>query len=273
MATYHGLALTLGASSSSLPDPHAVPGLSLWLDAGDRSTLWKDTFMVNPVTQDGDPVGLWKDKSGNGFNFLNVNLSQQPTYKTGIMGSEAAILGDGSKTYLHNSTCNIATTTGITIYVVIKAVATSSFQSVFSAYAGAGTATTTPDGWDFETWTSSRWLLDRFDTDTDGLLLSKTAASSDFTQSQIIACSIDLGAGVGKIWVNGGTSSSDTMSDRTHINPTAMRIFARVDSAVEYFGGYLSQVLAYAGPHSTNQVNQILQYLSFRSSIPVAMAT
>lgn len=182
-------------------------------------------------------------------------------------------MGDGAKTFLHNATYNISTTSGITIYIVTKAVATTTFQSIFSAYPGAGTPTTTPDGWDFETWTSSRWLLDRFDTDSDGLLLAKTAVGGDFTAPQIIVGSVDLSSGTAKMWVNGGTSSSDTMSDRTHINPSALRIFARVDTAVEYFNGYLHQVLLYTGAHSPAQVNQVLTYLAMRSSIGVSTAT
>ena len=48
--------------------PASISGLQLWLDASDGSTLFTDSAGTTPATADGDPVGCWKDKSGNAKN-------------------------------------------------------------------------------------------------------------------------------------------------------------------------------------------------------------
>ena len=54
----------------------------VWYDPSDKSTLFQDVAGTVPVTKDGDPVALMRDKSGNG-NHATVTVSTaRPTYKT-----------------------------------------------------------------------------------------------------------------------------------------------------------------------------------------------
>ena len=46
--------------------PTSISGLQLWLDASDSSTLYQNSNGTTAATADGDPVGYWADKSGNG---------------------------------------------------------------------------------------------------------------------------------------------------------------------------------------------------------------
>lgn len=53
-----------------------------WYDPSDKSTLFQDATGTIPVTKDGDPVGLMKDKSGNGNHAKQTVSTARPIYKT-----------------------------------------------------------------------------------------------------------------------------------------------------------------------------------------------
>lgn len=54
----------------------------VWFDPSDKSTLFQDVAGKIPVTKDGDPIGLMKDKSGNGNHAVQTVSTARPTYKT-----------------------------------------------------------------------------------------------------------------------------------------------------------------------------------------------
>lgn len=68
--------------------PAAAPGLKLWLDAADISTLAQNSDGSTPVTADNDPIGYWADKSGNGNHATQATTSAKPTYKTNIQNGQ-----------------------------------------------------------------------------------------------------------------------------------------------------------------------------------------
>lgn len=53
-----------------------------WYDPSDKSTLFQDVAGTIPVTTDGDPVGLIKDKSGNNNHATQPVSAARPTYRT-----------------------------------------------------------------------------------------------------------------------------------------------------------------------------------------------
>lgn len=59
----------------------------VWYDPSDKSTLFQDVAGTVPVTKDGDPIGLMKDKSGNGNHATQSVSAARPLYKTdGVLG-------------------------------------------------------------------------------------------------------------------------------------------------------------------------------------------
>ena len=54
----------------------------VWYDPSDKSTLFQDVAGTVPVTKDGDPVALMKDKSGNGYHATQSVSTARPLYKT-----------------------------------------------------------------------------------------------------------------------------------------------------------------------------------------------
>ena len=54
----------------------------VWYDPSDKSTLFQDVAGTIPVTKDGDPVALMRDKSGNGNHATQTVSAARPIYKT-----------------------------------------------------------------------------------------------------------------------------------------------------------------------------------------------
>lgn len=54
----------------------------VWYDPSDKSTLFQDVAGTVPVTKDGDPVALMRDKSGNGNHAVQTVSTARPIYKT-----------------------------------------------------------------------------------------------------------------------------------------------------------------------------------------------
>lgn len=54
----------------------------VWLDPSDLSTMFKDVAGTQPVTSNGDPVGLIRDKSGNGNHATQTVSAYRPIYRT-----------------------------------------------------------------------------------------------------------------------------------------------------------------------------------------------
>ena len=69
--------------------PSTIPGLTLWLDAADPSTITIATG-----------VSSWRDKSGNGLNASQATGSAQPVYQQSVLSGLPALYFDGSNDFL-----------------------------------------------------------------------------------------------------------------------------------------------------------------------------
>ena len=54
----------------------------VWYDPSDLSTMFQDAAGTIPVTANGDPVGLIRDKSGNDSHIVQTVSAARPTYQT-----------------------------------------------------------------------------------------------------------------------------------------------------------------------------------------------
>lgn len=84
VALYRGSTFlqTFGSSEFSPLDLFAWGKQGVWYDPSDKSTLFQDVAGTVPVTKDGDPVALIRDKSGNGNHALQSKSTSRPVYKT-----------------------------------------------------------------------------------------------------------------------------------------------------------------------------------------------
>lgn len=69
----------VGGASALLWTPTSLPGLAVWLDAADASTLWADTNATVNVTNNGT-VARWSDKSGFGRHTYQTDATRRPKY-------------------------------------------------------------------------------------------------------------------------------------------------------------------------------------------------
>jgi hypothetical protein len=72
-------------NASQFPDPGEPSRLfsngesGAWFDPNDLSTMFQDAAGLVPVTGIGQPIRLWRDKSGNGNNVTAASDAQRPT--------------------------------------------------------------------------------------------------------------------------------------------------------------------------------------------------
>lgn len=90
-----------------------------WFDATDLATLWQTEDTSTPVTTDGQKVGRWLDKSGNGHVLVNAVDSTRPVYNTAA--SKHWLTFDGSDDFLTKATVNISNNIGfLTVIVAVS---------------------------------------------------------------------------------------------------------------------------------------------------------
>ncbi len=97
--------------------PTDLTGLQLWLDANDASTLFQDAAKTT-AAGDGDVVGAWADKSGQGKDATQTTTADKPTLQTGIVNGLPVVRFDGTDDFL-----NIPDLSALTegeLFVVIK---------------------------------------------------------------------------------------------------------------------------------------------------------
>lgn len=104
------LDLGLWQSRASGFNPLALSPL-LWLDASDASTLYTDSGLTTLVAADGDPVGGWKDKSGNTRHATQASGTNKPAYKTAIKNGLSVVRFDGVNDSLATATFGLANLT------------------------------------------------------------------------------------------------------------------------------------------------------------------
>jgi hypothetical protein len=83
--------------------PTDLAGLAIWLDVADLATLFTDSAKTTPVTGDGDVVGAWADKSGNGNDVLQNTTAKKPLYKVNVKNGLACLQFDGTASRMDKS--------------------------------------------------------------------------------------------------------------------------------------------------------------------------
>ena len=77
------------------PLPVTIPGLQLWLDSADPTTLYDSDVGGSLVTTDGSAIARWEDKSGKGRHLTQPIVNKRPVLKTGIKNGKNVLEFDG----------------------------------------------------------------------------------------------------------------------------------------------------------------------------------
>ena len=90
--------------------PAQLPGLGLWLDAADAST----------ITLNGSTVSQWNDKSGNNFHLSQANAALQPRYVAAGMNGKPALNNEDGRYLQRGTTPMFRNVPGATIVAVYR---------------------------------------------------------------------------------------------------------------------------------------------------------
>lgn len=86
-----GISSGFSFSQSAAWTPAQLPGLALWLDAADAST----------ITLNGSTVSQWNDKSGNNRHASQATAANQPTRTLNGLGGRTVLTFDGVNDFLN----------------------------------------------------------------------------------------------------------------------------------------------------------------------------
>lgn len=135
-----------GYSAVSPPNPLQIFGSNLkgWYAAWDAATLFTDTARTAPVSADGDAVGGWADKSGNGNHLQQATAGNRGLYKTAIQNGRSVLRLDGVDDLI-NGVSNFvwSSASGVTICVLAKYAAYASGTNTLCGQRANGTPSST----------------------------------------------------------------------------------------------------------------------------------
>lgn len=118
-----------GSTAFTLSDLFANGEQGVWFDPSDLSTMFQDEYGLDPVTKDGDPVGLILDKSGNGNHAIQETASARPIYRTD--GYLHWLEFDGVDDQLSTSK-NFTIKTPLTMFSRADSVSPTRYSAIFS---------------------------------------------------------------------------------------------------------------------------------------------
>ena len=100
--------------------PNSLPNLQLWLDADSGPT----------ITESGNKVSQWNDKSGNGNNALQGTGADQPTFVTNHINGKAVLTFNGIVEEM-DLTSDLSLTGEFTMFIVANNEDTASTRVIF----------------------------------------------------------------------------------------------------------------------------------------------
>lgn len=250
-----GTGLGLGLSGYRLASgpsfqPTLISGLELWLDASDLSTLYQSSG-GSLATADGDPVGEWLDKSGNGRHAQQSSGTNKPALKVSIQNAKNVIRFDGSNDYLTLAS-NITAFTPRSLFAVWKKRTTGVKFCLLSYSPDAGGQQYTnldySDGNIYNKSENRTWTFSGNQT-------------SFVTTSQIIASPGNYADG--SFFINGSTVTTTDSGAGSGAGSKFNIVGSRI-SANDFGDGDLAELIYYSSALSSTNRDSIFTYLRYK---------
>jgi len=242
-------------------------GLRFWLDASDADTLYQDTGGTIPA-EDGMPVALWSDKSGNGYDVSQGDPGRQAEYdvSTNPLNGQATV-------YFESDVLGRANDIGITgnadrtvITVWHNAIATGqNYQHTFHQ-GNAGTreayghsVARTNDGR-----IGNHYWADGFDSTAD----------SGTSQANIAISTWDgdggaPGSGLDSWYVNGVFAGTYEIVGGLNTGANDLLLGSRLNPQTEGIRGNIAEVLVFDKVLTADEINNIGGHLRSKWGIAV----
>jgi hypothetical protein len=141
MTTARKLLLGLLGGGGGFSSPLSIPGLALWYDGDDATTLFQNSNGTTAAAADGDPVGYWGNKASSGQNAIQATAGKRPTLQTAERNGKNIVRFAGTDDTL-TATLSATLSQPVTVWVVALRVDTGFvFSSEGGTFAFSGGAT------------------------------------------------------------------------------------------------------------------------------------
>lgn len=217
--------------------PLAIPGLTLWLDASDDTTV-------------STPLGYytWADKSGNGRDVTAPSAAFDPDYTLSAINGLNAFQYNGANEQLRTAVNpyseNILTSSAYTVLVVMQAEATTD-GAVWQANGGTGLTVTDSSGLKARSFNddgSIDTVLETITISTPTVVTTKLSGGSLFQK------------------INAGSFSS-IATGATLTTGGSRLVIGNALSGFAAYNGYIGEVLVYNVALSDASVGSLVTYL------------
>lgn len=264
-----GTGIGLGLSGFSLRPafagftPAKVAGVMAWLDGSDYGSI-QQSLGGNNSTADGDPVGAWLDKSGNGRHFVQSSGTNKPALKTNVINGRSVVRFDAVNDYM-DATGLTNTPASIHIFIVAKSEANSAYRRPLTWQSQSGTAWPLyaipmySGGVNFDVRSSNGQELD------GGVFRATTTISSFFG----FEFTYQANTKEGKIFKSGSLLA--TSSNASHDTLVASNKFARLGSggvlatpASGYWGGDIAELIIFDSLKTGADLTSLRDYLTLK---------
>ncbi|EOQ97645.1 concanavalin A-like lectin/glucanases family protein [Leptospira wolbachii serovar Codice str. CDC] len=209
-------------------------------------------------------IGVWDDRSGNGYHVSQASAASQPNYNlTGINGSPGVRFLDGPATYLSRACTPDLNSTSNTIFVVFNEANSTSNDGIFHN----GTKLLyLPD--------NAGNLLSLFDIQLNTARLVSTANYN--TANVPVLMSLDFDGSLGNIYKGGAVVGSNSTTGGTYNCSAGDLSIGRFlwDTGTyptngDYFDGLLGDMIYFDQVLSTSDRETVECYLSNKYNLPV----
>jgi len=239
-------------------DPTSVPGLQLWLDAADASTLYDATTGGSLVAADGG-VARWEDKSGNARHATQSTSANRPARKTAIVNSKDALLLDGTNDGLSvNALATVFNGSNKTfsVFGVAQANTTSGTRDFFSAAKANNNQQNVRCMWNNG---SQKAALNR-EPPSGGSTKSVVGGTNLGTSTRLLRWTFD--GTDGRIFVNGSSDATavNLTQSSLDLDTAAVGFLPRLSPTV-FFSGYICEVCVFNAILSDAERQTVEDYL------------
>ncbi len=233
-----------------------APGLAIWLDAQDSST----------IALSGSNVTQWSDKSGNGNHAVQATAIRQPLLVASAINGHPAIQGrhDGSNaSQLDIADAASLNYTGFTSFVVIQRVTDLGTEQIINKYAVTGNQR------------EFQFLIDPADFFATTLSADGTATTSNSLTTPTVVIGTPVirndyydGTNINLRRISNGSDVSATPVARSanYQGTGKLTLFAREDFAAPY-AGYIGEVLFFTRSLSATEQAVVIAYLKSKWGI------
>ncbi len=245
--------------------PTKISGLQLWLDASDSSTLFQDSNGTTPAMADGDPIGCWKDKSGNGYNVIQTDGTNKPSLSIAAKKGKNVISFDGTNDYLNGGDILDMRLNNLSYFAVCKFNVIDSnnnvvlSKSAYTSFAGR---------YNLIRLSNQLWSLFHDNEERNAV------ATFSSTSWSVLSSVIVRGGGLNSLYSGENLIASTTTGSLVQDLNTSFSFLVGADNSSSFvpwtfnvMNGKISEILFYNRDITSNERLQINSYLSSKWGI------